>query len=486
MFKPLEHYCSNCLNIAMTHERSTPRPLGATFWRIWSAQTVSTLGSAVAGIGIAVHVFLDSGNALWLGLLMAAAGLPFVVLAPLLGRIDRFDRRTVMIAGDSIAALGTLTALAFALGGQLRAWHLVIAAVIGGIGTAIQMPAAQAAVPSLVDDDQLDRANGFAQIGPAGGIVAAPVIATMLVSQWGVTAVLVVDAVTFAVAVAVTALTPFGHRPDRRTLEHDADGADGDQPDSDAAAIGWAPVFDWMRRSGRGVAVLLVLMATVNLCLGFFNVALVALVATIDERWAGLPLAVGGVAMLAAGILVGRRGLAERRMPAVTSGMLLLAVGCAVCGLRPSLVVVAVGTAIALAGVPVLSSASTTLLHERVPAAMLGRMFALRGGIGRALDPLGAIVAGIVISAVAEPAMSPDGALHRSAGRVLDTGDGRGAALVMILVGGALTVLAIMARSNASLRHLDAPRPVRDVAQAEVERTAPAEAVAWPVDRVVS
>lgn len=461
----------------MTHEPPTPRSLGATFWRIWSAQTVSTLGSAVAGIGIAIHVFLDSGNALWLGLLMAAAGLPFVVLAPLLGRIDRFDRRSVMITGDSIAALGTLTALAFALGGQLQAWHLVIAAVVGGVGTAIQMPAAQAAVPSLVDDDQLDRANGFAQIGPAGGIVAAPVIATMLVSQWGVTAVLVVDAVTFAVAVAVTALTPFGHRPDRRTLDHDTDGAEGDQPDSDTVVAGWAPVFDWMRRSGRGVAVLLVLMATVNLCLGFFNVALVAVVATIDERWAGLPLAFGGLAMLAAGIVVGRRGLAERRMPAVTFGMFMLAVGCAVCGLRPSLAVVAVGTAIALAGVPVLSSASTTLLHERVPAAMLGRMFALRGGIGRALDPLGAVVAGIVISAVAEPAMSPDGALHRSAGRLLDTGDGRGAALVMIIVACALAGLAMMTRSSAALRGLDESRPEADHRQLEAARPGPAAAV---------
>jgi MFS family permease len=456
----------------MNDGRTTRRPLGATFWRIWSAQTVSTLGSAVAGVGIAVHVFLMTGDAWWLGLLMAAAGMPFVLLAPLLGRVDRFDRRSVMIAGDSIAAIGTLTALAFALGGDLEEWHLVIAAVIGGVGTAIQAPAAQAAVPTLVDDDQLDRANGFAQIGPAGGIVAAPVIATMLVSHWGITAVLLVDAVTFAVAVAVTALTPFGSRPDRETDE-----ADQDQYDTVAAAAGWTPVVEWMRRSGRGIAMLLALTATVNLCLGFFNVALVAVVATIDEEWAGLPLAVGGISMLGAGVVVGRRGLADRRMPAVTMGIFMLAAGSAVCGLRPSLAIVALGTAIALAGVPVLSSASTTVLHERVPAAMLGRMFALRGGIGRALDPIGAVVAGVMISAVAEPAMSSDGALHRSAGRVLATGDGRGAALVMILVACPLAILAMVTRSSAALRRLDEPRPAADHRQVDVARARRAEAV---------
>lgn len=461
------------------------RSLGTTFWRIWCAQTVSTLGSAVAGIGIAVHVFLDSGNAVWLGLLMAAGGVPFVLLAPLLGRIDRFDRRAVMIAGDSIAAVGTLTALAFALDGRLASWHLVVAAVIGGVGTAIQLPAAQAAVPLLVDDDQLDRANGVAQIGPAAGIVVAPMIATFLVARWGITAVLLVDAVTFAVAVATTALTPFrrpAHRAaDARTADgRSADGRSADARTDDAraadddATTGWAPVVDWLRRTGRGIALLIALMAVVNLCLGVFNVTLVAVVATIDARWAGVPLAVGGVAMLVAGVVIGRRGLTERRMAAVTLGTSMLAVGCGVCGLRPSLAVVALGSAIALAAVPVLSSAATTVLHERVPTEMLGRMFALRGGIGRALDPIGAVVAGVVISSVAEPAMSDDGSLRATVGRVLATGDGRGAALVMVIVACGLGLLALAAGSSAALRDLDDPRSLGAPGPVETARSEPA------------
>jgi MFS family permease len=456
----------------MTTAPTAPRPLGRAFWRIWSAQTVSALGSSVAGFGIAVHVFLDSGDARWLGLLMAAASLPFVVLAPVLGRIDRFDRRTVMITGDLIAAVGTVAALGFALGGGLEVWHLVIAAVISGIGTAIQMPAAQAAIPALVDPDQLDRANGLAQIGPAGGIVAAPVIATMLVAQWGITSVLIVDVVTFAVAVAATALTPF-----RSHLDQGLPAAADAASDSTHPNAGWTPVFDWMRTSGRGVAALMTVSATVNLCLGFFNVALVAVVATIDEHWAGLPLAFGGIAMLGAGVLIGQRGLPERRVPAITLGVFVLAAGCAICGLRPSLAVVAIGAAIALAAVPLVNSAASTMLHERVPAALQGRVFALRGGVSRSLDPIGAVVAGVAISVLAEPAMSPGGALDRTFGRVLATGDGRGAAIVMIFVGLALAMIAAAVRSSASLRHLDAPRPAGTDRQADPEQSEPVAAV---------
>jgi hypothetical protein len=213
-------------------------------------------------------------------------------------------------------------------------------------------------------------------------------------------------------------------------------------------------VFDWMRTSGRGVAALLALSATVNLCLGFFNVALVAVVVH-DRR------ALGGSA---AG---GRRGRHARRRhrdrsagTARTAGAghhaRAVHAGGRVRDQRASPVAGRRGDRcgrFALAAVPLVSTAATTMLHERVPAAMHGRMFALRGGISRALDPIGAVVAGVVISMFAEPAMSAVARCDRTVGRVLATGDGRGAALVMIFVGLALAVIATAARSSASLRH---------------------------------
>jgi hypothetical protein len=117
------------------------------------------------------------------------------------------------------------------------------------------------------------------------------------------------------------------------------------------------------------------------------------------------------------------------------------------------------------------------MLHERVPAGLQGRMFALRGGISRSLDPLGAVVAGFAISVLAEPAMSPGGAFDRTFGRVLATGDGRGAALVMIFVGLGLAMIAAAVRSSPSLRHLDAPRPADTDRPVDPEQSEPVAAV---------
>ena len=71
-------------------------------------QTLSGVGSSMSAIGVAVYVFIETGNALWLGALTALAALPSVLVAPFAGWIDRYPRRTVMLAADGFAAVGGL------------------------------------------------------------------------------------------------------------------------------------------------------------------------------------------------------------------------------------------------------------------------------------------------------------------------------------------------------------------------------------------
>lgn len=68
---------------------------------------MSTMGSTLSAIGVAVHVYLETGSEAWLGILAALAGLPVLLVGPFLGLVDRYDRRSVMIVGDIIAAAGS-------------------------------------------------------------------------------------------------------------------------------------------------------------------------------------------------------------------------------------------------------------------------------------------------------------------------------------------------------------------------------------------
>ncbi|HSJ90716.1 MAG TPA: MFS transporter [Ilumatobacter sp.] len=412
----------------MSDRPSLSRP----FLTVWLGQTLSLVGSMVSGVGVAVWVYLETGSAAWLGALTAMAAAPALLAGPFLPIVDRVPRRRMMIIADTVASVGTIAALALAATDRLEVWHLVVAAFIGGIGSAFQFPAFQAAVPLLVDREALGRANALNQFGPAVGVVVGPVVATPLVAWWGITAVLFVDVVTFLVAIVCTTVVPFGDAVPTDTVQ-------GPQDDGS-----WRSVVAWLRGDGRPLVVLLVAMAITNFFLAFFNVSIIGLATNLGGATrAGLVLGAGGVSMLVGTIVLGSMGVARRRVRTFGAALVVTGVGCLVAAARPQFAVLIVGVVIALGMVPAVSAAVATIYHERVPHGMQGRVFGLRAAIGRGLEPLGALTAGIVIATVAEPAMADGEIGGRTLGRVIGTGTDRGAAAVLAGVGLSLVVVGV-------------------------------------------
>lgn len=422
--------------------------LGRPFLTIWFGQTISLIGSAVSAVGVAVWVFLETGSAAWLGMLAALAALPVLLAGPFLPIVDRYPRRTMMIAADTVATLGTIVALCLAVAGRLEVWHLVVAAFVGGAGSAFQFPAFQAAVPLLVDREGLGRANGLNQFGPAVGIVVGPVVATPLVAWWGITAVLIVDVVTFAVAIGCTVAVGFDDQRDSGSGATDAAPA---APNSDDGS--WGSAWVWMRVDGRPLVTLLIVLAITNFVLAFFNIALIALATTLGgAARAGLVLGAGGVSMLAGSVVLGRRGIARRRMRTLAVTLGAAGVGCLVAAARPSFLLLVLGVMIALGMVPAVNATVSTIFHEQVPPRMQGRVFGLRAAIGRGLESIGSVVAGFVIVMVAEPAMTTGSIGADTVGRLIGVGPERGAAAVLVAVGVALVALATwVARSSVGV-----------------------------------
>lgn len=438
----------------MTLMRAT---LGHRFLIVWAGQTVSAIGSTLSGVGVAVHVFLETGSAAWLGVLTALAALPYVVTGPFTGLIDRYPRRTVMIAADAAAAVGPVLALAMALTGRLAVWHLAAAAVIAALGDSIQGPAAQTAVPALVPPAALGRANGLVQLGPAVGVVIGPALATPIVAWWGIEAILLIDVVSFLVAVTTTSLVRFDDAA--------AAAASSVEPVADDGS--WRTMWAWLSTTGRPLLVMLAMSMGVNLCTSFFNVASVALATDVaGPARSGLVFAAGGVAMVAGSLVVGSRGIPRRR--AMTAGVSLgvAGLGAVVVGAHASLAALIVGTVVLMASIPVLNATGATIYHERVPASMQGRVFGLRSAVARALMPAGSLAAGVVISRVAEPTMADGGIGARWIGPLIGTGAERGSALVVVAVGVAIALIGVWIARSWVAEALDADTADADDAPA--------------------
>ena len=417
--------------------------LGRRFLVVWAGQTVSTIGTVLSGVGVAVYVFVETGSAAWLGLLAALSSVPYILTAPLLSITDRFTRRSTMIAADTFAVVGPASALVLALTGRLEIWHLAVAGFLGGVGNAFQWPAAQAAVPALVTPEALGRANGLGQLGQAVGMVLGPVVATPLVAVWGIEAVLTADLVTFVVAVVATTSVRFDDPPDDGSVADDGT---------------WSALLTWLRGDGRPLVALLAAMATVNFLLSFFNVSLLVVATDLGgTARAGVVVGAAGAAMIVGSLVSGHRGVGDDRVGTFARGMLVAGGGFVVAALRPSFALLIVGVVIAVGSIPALSAAVTTIFHERVPTSMHGRMFGLRTAIGHSLEPVGAAIAGVAVARLATPAMTDGGALAGSVGVVLGVGPGRGAALVLGLVGVSLAGVGVwLARTGlrSSLRRV--------------------------------
>ncbi|MGY0373189.1 MFS transporter [Clostridium sp. JNZ J1-5] len=76
---------------------------------IWIGQLISSIGSGIIAFAVAIYVYQSTGSATFVSLAALLAFLPTILLNPAGGVLaDRYDRRFMMILGDSLSALGLL------------------------------------------------------------------------------------------------------------------------------------------------------------------------------------------------------------------------------------------------------------------------------------------------------------------------------------------------------------------------------------------
>jgi MFS family permease len=187
------------------------------FRRVFFAELVSLGGDWFAVIPLLALLPRLTGSGAWGGFLLAADTAVFALLSPYAGSVvDRLDRRRIMVLADIVSAVLITGLLLVRSAGT--AW-IALAALSGVAGAkAFYSPAAAAALPNLVDADDLPIAtvlNGatwgtMLAVGAGLGGLAASLIGP----HW----CFVLDAVSFLLSAWFTWRTtrPFGE--DRRHL----------------------------------------------------------------------------------------------------------------------------------------------------------------------------------------------------------------------------------------------------------------------------
>jgi amino acid adenylation domain-containing protein len=453
------------------------RPSLAAFGAVTAGQVASWIGTRTATFGLGTWVFAQTGSATQFAIISLCAFLPGLLALPFAGAaVDRWNRRSVMIAGDAAAGLSALVLLGLWLAGGLDLWHVYVTACIGSVANSLQQPAYLAATAQLVPKQYLARTNGITLSLVALAQLLGPLLGASLFLAVGLGGVLVFDLVTFLVSLAVLSAVRFPDVLHRRRDESV-----------------WREVTGGVRYIVQrpSFVAMVVFFLAYNLVLGFAIVLVPTMVLSTGTAetlgWVAVCEGVGGVV---GGLAMALWGGLRRRATGMIGFTALTGAGMIIAGLHPHALFPMVGMAAVAASLALLNGHWQTMIQIKVGNELQGRVIAANRTAATLPEPVGYLVAGSLADRVLEPAMSPTGALAGTAGALLGTGPGRGMALLLIVLGLAQIALTVVGLRWRTLHRMEdllpdaVPQPVttfdRDVLQAEADRML---AVAHPVAR---
>jgi predicted MFS family arabinose efflux permease len=335
------------------------------FRRLFLASVISLGGDWFLFVALGGLVLEVTGDAAAVGIMIFAQEIPIFLATPWAGWLaDRLDRRRVMIACDLAR---TAICVAFLLVGPRNLWLAYVLIACLSVFAAVFDPAQQAALPNVVDPDDLPTANALGgslwgtmlAVGAAvGGIVA---------SVFGRNVAFTVDAISFA----FSALLLFGvRRSFSAPREHD---------EHIGITDATRETVRYARRDRR-------VWALVSVKFGFGAAAGVLAMIAVFAREIfhagdvgfGLLMAARGVGALI-GPFIGHRlaGPGHRRLlPVIACSLATFGIGYALLGLAPALWLAAVSILVAHLGGGAQWVLSTYGLQRLVPDAIRGRVFA--------------------------------------------------------------------------------------------------------------
>jgi MFS transporter, DHA3 family, macrolide efflux protein len=432
------------------------RPSGMfAFLIIWLGQFVSILASGMSGFALTIWMYQQTQSATAMGLMQVFYITPFLILSPIAGvMVDRYNRKLMMMLSDLTAGVATIGLLILFASGRVEFWHLYLANILYGIGNTFQWPAYSAAISTMIPKEQYGRANGLMSLLEAGPGVLAPLLAGILLPLITITGVLLVDVVTFVIAIG--ALMAVNVPSPVRTRE----GAAAQGSMLKEAKFGFQYIF--ARPSLLGLQLLFFVG---NLFSGIaFTVFAPMILARTDQNTLafGTIQTFGAIGAVAGGVAMSAWGGFKRRVIGVVLGWFLSGIGTMLLGIAQAVVFWSAALFFVQMLTPLINTSNQSIWQSKVAPDLQGRVFSSRRLIAWFTNPIAPIIGGLLADYVLEPAMTSQTALSASFGWLVGTGPGAGMALEMVFCGIGAALVGVAGAFYAPIRNVEALLPDHD------------------------
>jgi MFS family permease len=343
-------------------------------------QALSLVGTWVQQVAMSWITYRVTGSAFMLGLIAFSGQIPNLVLAPVGGLLaDRLDRRKLLVATQLVAMVvaAWLGYVSYTHG--FSAWVLVIASLVLGISSAVEMPTRQAFILQTIHDrSHATNAIALNSLTFNGARVVGPAVAGAVLALVGETACFAVNAVSYIAAL----YTLLVMRP--RALE----------AHRQRGSLREALEYAWHFQPARW---LLITVAAASFCVAPMMTFMPVYAKDIfhgGPNTLGMLMGASGLGAVLAGVYLANRttviGLGAR----IGSGCLVIGVVSLAFSYNPFFPVALPILVVSGASTIIVITASNMVLQHLVPEHLRGRVMALFTMSFLGMLPLSSLVAG--------------------------------------------------------------------------------------------
>ncbi|MEM9955095.1 MAG: MFS transporter [Chloroflexota bacterium] len=401
---------------------------------VWFGQLMSLTGTAMTRFALTIWAYSETNSATVLALMSFFSFVPIIVFSPIAGvLVDKWSRKFVMMLSDIGAGISTLILVILFLLNMIEIWHLYVLGAFAASFEAFQFPAFSSAITMMVKKEQLSQASGLLSVAQTSSTIVAPILATIVLSTFGLVHILIIDVISVIVAVIAIALVYIPNP------EPSKDNSTKTNVFFDEVTFGFKYILN--RPSLLGLQIL---FFAFNIFMGATMVLVAPLVlSSTDNNQNALAIVQSA---LGAGGFVGSLTMStwagpRKRVYGVFLSMIGTSLfGIMILGLGNTILLWTIGGFFMMFFIPIMNASNQVIWQSKVSPHLQGRVFSVRRLIAQITLPLAMIIAGPLVEFVFEPIFQNVTAMSPLVGA--QTGSGISVLLLLLGLFGALTGLS--------------------------------------------
>lgn len=427
---------------------------GNTFNRfllLWIGELVSTIGSGLTAFGFGVYIYEQTGRASDMALITLIGFLPMVLLSPIAGVFaDRYDRRLLMILGDSLSVVGLIYIWICLLDGEATLGQICLGVGMSAVFASLIEPAYRATVTDLLSEDQYAKASGFVQIAGASKFLISPALAGILLKIADIRLLVLMDILTFFVTVSSTLVV----RKNIAKLGAKKEGkkeAKRKRTFMEEMKEGWQAITQ-----KRGVIVLVWMSSALTFFMGFLQTLAAPMILAFESSFvAGFMETFMAAGMLVSSVVIGIFSIKGGYHKVLSVALFGSGLFMVLFGLKENTLLISLAGFLFFTTLPFANTSLDYLVRTNIDDAVQGRVWGLISVISQSGYIASYALSGILADYIFTPLLLEDGELANSVGRIVGIGSGRGIGLLISIAGLLLALLAIIIYHAKSVQILE-------------------------------